>query len=224
MLKTKKRFVPDRQTGTADHPAKAPSRILDRCSLHPSSRSAFAQLLYPLKDCKRPRRPNKQELQLAIEQHGNDRYRSHSYSRFFFQIPRATMARPPLRSTISGIVSEHDFCLRATCLHLESMTDEKPTMPRIVRGALLQATLCEPTTSPLKKSKRSMIDKHVAMLEQAPLKAPKSLASKRFSMVPISALKQDTKWYSLTNASRWADCHLMQSIAKSTDGAGRSDL
>ena len=40
-------------------------------------------------------------------------------------------------------------------------------MPRVVRGALLQATLCEPVTSPVEKIKQAMIDKHVAMLEEA---------------------------------------------------------
>lgn len=40
-------------------------------------------------------------------------------------------------------------------------------MPRIVRGALIQATLCEPVTSPLPKIKKAMIDKHVVLLDQA---------------------------------------------------------
>ena len=37
-------------------------------------------------------------------------------------------------------------------------------MPRLVRGALIQATLCEPSTSPVEKIKTAMIDKHVDML------------------------------------------------------------
>ena len=40
-------------------------------------------------------------------------------------------------------------------------------MPRIVRGGLIQATLCEPATSPVEKIKKAMIDKHVAMIGQA---------------------------------------------------------
>jgi N-carbamoylputrescine amidase len=40
-------------------------------------------------------------------------------------------------------------------------------MPRIVRGGLIQATLCEPATSPVEKIKWAMIDKHVAMIGQA---------------------------------------------------------
>ena len=40
-------------------------------------------------------------------------------------------------------------------------------MPRVVRGGLIQATLCEPTTSPVEKIKRAMIDKHVALIAEA---------------------------------------------------------
>ncbi len=40
-------------------------------------------------------------------------------------------------------------------------------MPRIVRGGLIQATLCEPATSPVEKIKQAMIDKHVALIGQA---------------------------------------------------------
>jgi N-carbamoylputrescine amidase len=36
-------------------------------------------------------------------------------------------------------------------------------MPRNVRGGLIQATLCEPATSPISKIKQAMIDKHVAV-------------------------------------------------------------
>ena len=40
-------------------------------------------------------------------------------------------------------------------------------MPRMVRGGLIQATLSEPATSPVEKIKKSMIDKHVALIEKA---------------------------------------------------------
>ena len=39
-------------------------------------------------------------------------------------------------------------------------------MSRIVRGGLIQATLCEPATSPVAKIKKAMIDKHVALIAQ----------------------------------------------------------
>ena len=40
-------------------------------------------------------------------------------------------------------------------------------MPRVVRGGLIQATLCEPATSPVEKIKKAMVDKHVDMIGQA---------------------------------------------------------
>ena len=40
-------------------------------------------------------------------------------------------------------------------------------MPRIVRGGLIQATLCEPATSPVAKIRAAMIDKHVALIAEA---------------------------------------------------------
>ena len=40
-------------------------------------------------------------------------------------------------------------------------------MARIVRGGLIQAVLSEPTTSPIEKIKKSMIDKHVDLIAQA---------------------------------------------------------
>ena len=40
-------------------------------------------------------------------------------------------------------------------------------MARIVKGALIQATLSEPATSSPEKIKKSMVDKHVAMIAQA---------------------------------------------------------
>jgi len=38
-------------------------------------------------------------------------------------------------------------------------------MSRIVRGALIQATLCEPATSPLEKIKQAMIDIQARLTE-----------------------------------------------------------
>ena len=40
-------------------------------------------------------------------------------------------------------------------------------MPRIVRGGLIQATLCEPATSPVEKIKQAMIEKHESLIVQA---------------------------------------------------------
>ena len=40
-------------------------------------------------------------------------------------------------------------------------------MSRVSRGGLIQATLCEPTTSPIEKIKAAMIEKHVALIAKA---------------------------------------------------------
>src|SRR4051794_31306730 len=40
------------------------------------------------------------------------------------------------------------------------------SMPRIVRGGLIQATLCEPATSPAEKIKQAMIEKHETLIAQ----------------------------------------------------------
>ncbi len=40
-------------------------------------------------------------------------------------------------------------------------------MSRVVRGGLIQATLCEPSTSPVAAVKKAMIDKHVALIAEA---------------------------------------------------------
>ena len=40
-------------------------------------------------------------------------------------------------------------------------------MARMVRGALIQATLSEPGDAPIEKIKQSMLDKHVGLIEKA---------------------------------------------------------
>ena len=40
-------------------------------------------------------------------------------------------------------------------------------MERMVRAGLIQATLCEDATAPIEKIKQAMIDKHVALIEEA---------------------------------------------------------
>jgi len=71
-------------------------------------------------------------------------------------------------------------------------------MPRIVRGALIQATLCEPGTSPIEKIKRAMIDKHVALLTEAAGKGAQVVCFQELFYGPYFCCEQETKWYSLT--------------------------
>lgn len=71
-------------------------------------------------------------------------------------------------------------------------------MARIVRGALIQATLSEPGTSPPAKIKQSMIDKHVAMIAAAADKGAQVLCLQELFYGPYFCAEQQTKWYDLT--------------------------
>ncbi len=70
-------------------------------------------------------------------------------------------------------------------------------MPRIVRGGLIQATLSEPGTSPIEKIKKSMVDKHVGLIEQAAKKGAQVVCLQELFYGPYFCCDQDTKWYSL---------------------------
>lgn len=71
-------------------------------------------------------------------------------------------------------------------------------MPRMVRGALIQATLCEPVTSPLPRIKKAMIDKHVALLDQAAKAGAQVVCMQEIFYGPYFCCEQDAKWYETT--------------------------
>ena len=71
-------------------------------------------------------------------------------------------------------------------------------MSRIVRGALIQATLSEPGTAAPAKIKKSMIDKHVAMIAAAADKGAQVLCMQELFYGPYFCAEQETKWYDLT--------------------------
>jgi N-carbamoylputrescine amidase len=70
-------------------------------------------------------------------------------------------------------------------------------MPRIVRGGLIQATLSEPGTAPIEKIKKSMIDKHVGLIEQAAKKGAQVVCLQELFYGPYFCCDQDIKWYSM---------------------------
>lgn len=70
-------------------------------------------------------------------------------------------------------------------------------MPRIIRGGLIQATLSEPGTAPIEKIKKSMIDKHVALIEQAAGKGAQVICLQELFYGPYFCCDQDIKWYSM---------------------------
>jgi beta-ureidopropionase len=71
-------------------------------------------------------------------------------------------------------------------------------MARMVRGGLIQATLCEPATSPVEKIMKAMIDKHVAMIDQAAKKGVEVICLQELFYGPYFAAEQDPKWYAFT--------------------------
>ncbi len=88
-------------------------------------------------------------------------------------------------------------------------------MPRIVRGALIQATLCEPTTSPVAKIKKAMTDKNVALIEQAAEKGGQVICLQELFNGPYFCAEQETKWYELTEQiPNGPTVKLMQELAR----------
>ncbi len=88
-------------------------------------------------------------------------------------------------------------------------------MPRIVRGGLIQATLSEPGTAPLEKIKKSMIDKHVALLKQAADRGAQVACLQELFYGPYFCCEQDAKWYNLVEKiPDGPTTKLMQDLAK----------
>ncbi len=67
----------------------------------------------------------------------------------------------------------------------------------IVRGALIQAKLSQPATSPLAKIKQSMIDKHVAMIATAADRGAQIVCLQELFYGPYFPAEQKTKWYDM---------------------------
>ena len=88
-------------------------------------------------------------------------------------------------------------------------------MPRIVRCALIQAGNVEPAESPIEKIKKAMIDKHVAMIEDAAKKGVQIICLQELFYGPYFPAEQNPHWYDLVE--RIPDgptTQLMRRIAK----------
>ncbi|WP_457653609.1 nitrilase-related carbon-nitrogen hydrolase [Rhodocaloribacter sp.] len=86
---------------------------------------------------------------------------------------------------------------------------------RTVRAALIQATLAEDATAPLEKIKAAMIDKHVALIEEAARQGAQVTCLQELFYGPYFPAEQKEKWYALTE--RIPDgptTKLMQDLAK----------
>jgi beta-ureidopropionase len=71
-------------------------------------------------------------------------------------------------------------------------------MSRIVRGGLIQATLCMSAMAPAEKIKQAMIDKHVGMVEEAAAEGVQILCLQELFYGPYFCAEQQTRWYELT--------------------------
>ena len=70
-------------------------------------------------------------------------------------------------------------------------------MPRIVRGGLIQATLCEPSTSPVAKIRTAMIEKHVDLIARAASRGAQVVCLQELFYGPYFCAEQQPKWYEM---------------------------
>lgn len=88
-------------------------------------------------------------------------------------------------------------------------------MARIIRGGLIQAKFNEKADSPVQKIKKAMIDKHVALIEEAARKDVQILCLQEMFYGPYFMAEQEMKWYAF--AERIPDgptTKLMQELAR----------
>lgn len=72
------------------------------------------------------------------------------------------------------------------------------TNDRTVRAALIQATLVGDPSDPVEKIKQGMIDKHVALIEEAAGQGAEVLCMQELFYGPYFCAEQEEKWYGLT--------------------------
>ena len=71
-------------------------------------------------------------------------------------------------------------------------------MPRTVRAGLIQASLGKNPPQGLDQLKKLMIDKHVALIEEAAGKGTEVLCLQELFYGPYFCAEQDARWYSMT--------------------------
>jgi N-carbamoylputrescine amidase len=88
-------------------------------------------------------------------------------------------------------------------------------MPRIVKAAVTQACTALPTTDPLEHQAKAMIDKHVAMIEQAASRGVQILCLQELFYGPYFCAEQDARWYKFTEpVPEGSTVKLMQDLAR----------
>jgi N-carbamoylputrescine amidase len=71
-------------------------------------------------------------------------------------------------------------------------------MPRLVRGALIQATLCTPATEPAAAIKEAMIEKHRGLIAEAARRGARVVCLQELFYGPYFCAEQQARWYDLT--------------------------
>ncbi len=88
-------------------------------------------------------------------------------------------------------------------------------MSKIVRGGLIQTTLTGSGDDPIEKIKERMLEKHVAMIDEAGAKGVQILCLQELFYGPYFCAEQKTKWYQLVEQIPEGETtKLMQELAK----------
>jgi beta-ureidopropionase len=70
-------------------------------------------------------------------------------------------------------------------------------MARVVKAGLIQCSLAESVEQPIERIKKSMIDKHITMIEEAGRKGVQILCLQELFYGPYFCAEQKTKWYAM---------------------------
>ena len=88
-------------------------------------------------------------------------------------------------------------------------------MPRVVRAGLIQAGLGEEAPEQLEQVKKFMVDKHVALIEQAASRGVEVVCLQELFYGPYFCAEQDPRWYSMVEPiPEGPTIKLMQELAK----------
>ena len=88
-------------------------------------------------------------------------------------------------------------------------------MPRIVRSGLIQASVVDEPTLDLQKLKKRMIDKHMALIDEAASMGAQVLCLQELFYGPYFPAEQDSRWYELVEpVPGGPTTRLMQDVAK----------
>ena len=97
-------------------------------------------------------------------------------------------------------------------------------MARIIRCGLIQATNVEPADQPIEKIKKAMIDKHIAMIEDAAKKGVQIICLQELFYGPYFPAEQNPHWYDLVERIRTRSVDVFKSGSHSSLPANASPI